>query len=162
MRLTRRLKLIPATIGLSILACGRAQSPPDIVIGPISGLVGSGHTLSRNLGLETLGGVFTPLLNAGCATPCSRTETFSTAADGQEQITLTVHTGTATLARDTSFVGRFQVFGIPAAPRGKPRVAISFVVTPTGHFGLTAIDATTGQRMPLRRLLTPVQDSTGA
>lgn len=85
-----------------------------------------GDHLREAVGIETFGGVFTPLLQVGCTLPCETTQTFSTAADGQTEITLALARGAAPLAADNHSLGRFVVMGIPAAPRGKPLVAITF------------------------------------
>jgi molecular chaperone DnaK len=81
------------------------------------------------LGIETLGGVFTPLIKPGTTVPCTLSEVFSTAADGQSQIMVTPFRGTNPMAASNHALGRFQVVGIPSAPRGTPQVEVTFTIT---------------------------------
>merc|ERR1719236_380412 len=74
-----------------------------------------------SLGIETLGGVFTRLINRNTAIPTKKSEVFSTAADGQTQVELKVHQGEREMARDNKILGQFQLVGIPPAPRGVPQ-----------------------------------------
>src|SRR5262245_50601400 len=79
--------------------------------------------LIEDLGIETLGGVFTPVLTSGQTLPCEITKTFSTAADNQELVEVRLFRGKAKLARDATLVGRFLIEGLPRLPRGTPNVA---------------------------------------
>jgi len=106
--------------------------------------------LIQDLGIETLGGVFTPLLRSGQSVPCQVTETFSTAADNQDNVEVRLFRGNAKLARDATPVGRFVVEGLPKAPRGIPNVAITFSVTADGAIVVTARE-TSGHPVRLRR-----------
>jgi len=85
--------------------------------------------LVEDVGIETLGGVFTVLLPRDSAVPVEKTETFSTAADNQEQIEIRLFRGVARIARENTPVGRLAVTGIPRAARGTPSVAVTFSVT---------------------------------
>lgn len=75
-----------------------------------------------SLGIETLGGVFTKLIERNTTIPTKRSQTFSTAADGQTQVEIKVHQGEREMARDNQLLGNFQLSGIPPSPRGTPQV----------------------------------------
>ena len=106
------------------LACSAAAQVATIEVEARSPAIARG-SLVESVGIETLGGVFTPLLNAGCTLPCEVTNTFSTAADNQTEISVALLRGTEDLATDNHALGRFVVKGIPPAPRGEPQVAIT-------------------------------------
>jgi len=84
-------------------------------------------SLVESVGIETLGGILTPLLEKGCKLPCSVTQTFSTADDNQTQIVVNTFQGNSSLVADAKHLGKFQVIGIRRAARGEPKVAISFI-----------------------------------
>ena len=86
--------------------------------------------LSEAVGIETLGGVFTPFLEVGCSIPCEKTQIFSTAADNQTEISITLFRGTASLAAENHSLGRFALVGIPEASRGQPQVAVTLRADP--------------------------------
>ena len=77
------------------------------------------------IGLETIGGVFTALLPAGCTVPCSTTETFTTAADQQTQLSVTLYRGNANLVSQATLVGEFRIDGCVSGPRGVPRIMLT-------------------------------------
>jgi len=104
-----------------------ALASPSIVESPTPGVSETG-ALVEHVGIETLGGVFTPLLEKGCKVPCSTTQVFSTADDNQVEIKLFLYRGTAKLAKGAKSLGTYAVVGIPAQPRGEPQVAITFTV----------------------------------
>ena len=106
--------------------------------------------LIQDLGIETLGGVFTPLLTSGQTLPCEITETFSTAADNQEHVEVRLFRGKAKLARDATLIGRFVIEGLPKLPRGTPMVAVTFSVTANGTVRVTAREKS-GHPVRLRR-----------
>ena len=110
--------------------------------------------LVEDLGIETLGGVFTPLLTSGRTLPCEITETFSTAADNQEHVEVRLFRGKAKLARDATLVGRFVIEGLPKLPRGTPNVAVTFAVTADGAVVVTAREKS-GHAVRLHRLYQP-------
>jgi molecular chaperone DnaK (HSP70) len=82
-------------------------------------------TLAENIGIETLGGVLTPLLKSGCKLPCEATRTFSTADDNQAQIMINLFRGNAAMTAEAKHLGKYQVTGIGPAPRGTPKLAIT-------------------------------------
>ena len=106
------------------LGCSGASKIATVVVEASSPAISDG-TLVESVGIETLGGVFTSLLQAGCTLPCEVTNTFSTAADNQSEISIALVRGTAELAAENHSLGRFAVIDIPAAPRGEPQVAIT-------------------------------------
>jgi molecular chaperone DnaK len=73
--------------------------------------------------------VFTPLIETGALVPCALSEIFSTATDGQSQIMVMPFRGTNQLAASNHALGRFQIVGIPSAPRGRPQVQVTFTIT---------------------------------
>jgi len=106
--------------------------------------------LVEDIGIETLGGVFTPLLERGRPIPCEVTETFSTAADNQLEIEIRPLRGVAKLAREAKPLGRFVVGGLPRAPRGTVIVAVTFAVSADGTITLAAKEKA-GRPIHLRR-----------
>ena len=115
------------TLSLLVLGCQK-QSRAPLVVEDATPIVAAGHT-TEHFGIETLGGVFTPLIKSGTAVPCTLSEIFSTAADGQSQIMVTPFRGTNQLVAANHALGRFQVVGIPSAPRGTPQVQVTFTIT---------------------------------
>jgi molecular chaperone DnaK len=115
------------TLSLLVFGCQK-QSRAPLVVEDATPIVAAGLTIEA-LGIETLGGVFTPLIKPGTTVPCSLSEIFSTAADGQSQIMVTPFRGTNQMATSNHALGRFQIVGIPAAPRGTPQVEVTFTIT---------------------------------
>src|SRR5215813_1370597 len=83
----------------------------------------------ESIGLETVGGVFTPILEAGCSLPCEVTNTFSTAEDKQTEIKISLFRGSGRLVSENYSPGSFAIFGIPPLPRGKPIIAVTLRAT---------------------------------
>jgi molecular chaperone DnaK (HSP70) len=102
--------------------------------------------LVEDFGLEIQGGRFAVLLKNGSRVPCEATFTFSTFADGQDQILITLYRGTGELTQFNRFVGRVQVIGIPPAPARTPMIAVTFRIS-TDAVSITAVDRTTGRSM---------------
>lgn len=123
------MRTILSVLTLSLLVCGcQKQGRPPLVIEDATPIVGAGRT-AEDFGIETLGGVFTPLIKSGTTVPCSHSEIFSTASDGQSQIIVTPFRGANHLVAGNHALGRFQVVGIPSAPRGTPQIQITFTIT---------------------------------
>jgi molecular chaperone DnaK len=97
------------------------------------------------LGVETLGGVMTPLIERNTTIPVRKAEIFSTADDGQTAVTIHVLQGERSMAADNAVLGRFNLEGIPAAPRGMPQVEVTFDIDANGILNVTAQDKATGK-----------------
>lgn len=102
------------------------------------------------LGVETLGGVSTPLITRNTTIPTSKAEVFSTAQDNQTQVEIHILQGERPLARDNKSLGRFILEGIPPAPRGVPQVEVSFDIDSNGILTVTAKDKATGKTQSIR------------
>src|SRR5215207_3432410 len=102
-----------------------------------------------SLGIETLGGVMTPLITKNTTIPTRKSETFSTAADSQTSVEVHVVQGERPLARDNRTLGRFQLVGIPAAPRGVPQIEVTFDIDANGIVNVSAKDHGTGKEQKI-------------
>jgi len=102
-----------------------------------------------SLGIETLGGVFTKLIDRNTTIPTRKSETFSTAADSQTSVEIKVYQGERTLARDNRMLGVFQLIGIPPAPRGIPQVEVTFDIDANGILNVTAKDKATNNEQKI-------------
>lgn len=98
-----------------------------------------------SLGIETLGGVFTRLIDRNTTIPAKKSQVFSTAADNQTQVDIHVLQGERQFARDNKTLGRFDLTGIPPAPRGIPQIEVSFDVDANGIVNVSAKDLGTGK-----------------
>jgi molecular chaperone DnaK len=98
-----------------------------------------------SLGVETLGGVMTPLIARNTTIPTSKTEVFSTASDNQPSVTINVLQGEREFARDNRLLGRFDLEGIPPAPRGVPQIEVTFNIDVNGILTVQAKDRGTGK-----------------
>ncbi|GAB1607675.1 stress-70 protein, mitochondrial-like [Argonauta hians] len=102
-----------------------------------------------SLGIETLGGVFTKLINRNTTIPTKKSQVFSTAADGQTQVEIKVHQGEREMARDNKLLGQFQLIGIPPAPRGVPQIEVTFDIDANGIVNVSARDKGTGKEQQI-------------
>jgi molecular chaperone DnaK len=102
-----------------------------------------------SLGIETLGGVLTPLITRNTTIPTRKSETFSTAADSQTSVEVHVLQGERPLARDNRTLGRFQLAGIPPAPRGIPQIEVTFDIDANGIVNVSAKDKATGKEQKI-------------
>jgi molecular chaperone DnaK len=98
-----------------------------------------------SLGIETLGGVFTKIIERNTTIPVQRSQVFSTAADGQTQVEIHVLQGERPMARDNRTLGRFILDGIPPAPRGVPKIEVTFDIDANGILKVSAKDLATGK-----------------
>ncbi len=102
-----------------------------------------------SLGIETLGGVFTKLIDRNTTIPTNKKETFSTAADNQTAVDIHVLQGERPMASDNVTLGRFQLSGIPPAPRGVPQIEVSFDIDANGIVNVSAKDLGTGKEQKI-------------
>jgi len=103
-----------------------------------------------SLGIETLGGVFTKLIESNTTIPTRKSETFSTAADNQNSVELHVLQGERPMAKDNRTIGRFNLDGIPPAPRGIPQVEVTLDIDANGILHVSAKDKGTGREQKIR------------
>ena len=103
-----------------------------------------------SLGIETLGNVFTRLIDANTTIPTRKSEVFSTAADNQPSVEIHVLQGERSLAKDNKTIGRFHLDGIPPAPRGVPQIEVTFDIDANGILNVTAKDKGTGKEQKIR------------
>src|SRR6188472_1386874 len=102
-----------------------------------------------SLGIETLGGVMTPLISRNTTIPTRKSEIFSTATDNQTSVEVHVLQGERQLARDNRTLGRFQLVGLPPAPRGVPQIEVAFDIDANGIVNVTAKDVATGKEQKI-------------
>jgi molecular chaperone DnaK len=102
-----------------------------------------------SLGIETLGGVFTRLIDRNTTIPTKKGQTFSTAEDGQTAVTIRVFQGEREMAADNKLLGQFDLVGIPPAPRGVPQVEVTFDIDANGIVNVSAKDRGTGQEQKI-------------
>ncbi len=102
-----------------------------------------------SLGIETLGGVFTKLIERNTTIPTRKGETFSTAADNQTSVEIKVYQGERAMARDNRMLGVFQLIGLPPAPRGIPQVEVTFDIDANGILNVTAKDRATNNEQKI-------------
>jgi molecular chaperone DnaK len=103
-----------------------------------------------SLGIETLGGVMTKLIEKNTTIPCKKSQIFSTAADNQPAVSVHVLQGEREIATGNKTIGRFELVGIPAAPRGVPQVEVTFDIDANGILHVAAKDLGTGKEQSIR------------
>jgi molecular chaperone DnaK len=103
-----------------------------------------------SLGIETMGGVMTKLIESNTTIPSKKSETFTTAADNQPSVEIHVLQGERPMARDNKTIGRFHLDGIPPSPRGIPQIEVTFDIDANGILHVTAKDKATGKEQSIR------------
>ena len=128
-------------VGASIQGGVLAGDVEDVVLLDVTPLT---------LGIETLGGVMTKLIESNSTIPTSKTEVFSTAADNQSSVEIHILQGERARAQDNRTLGRFHLDGIPPAPRGVPQVEVTFDMDANGVLNVSAKDKGTGKEQSIR------------
>ena len=101
--------------------------------------------ISLSKGIETVGGVFTPILSRDTTIPVKKSQVFSTHQDHQTTVTIQVYEGERSMTKDNHYIGRFELTGIPPAPRGVPQIEVTFMVDANGILQVTAEERGTGK-----------------
>ena len=128
-------------VGAAIQGAVLAGDKEDIVLLDVTPL---------SLGVETLGGVSTVMIPANTTIPTSKTEVYSTASDSQTEVTIHVLQGNRPMAEDNRTLGRFNLTGIPPAPRGMPQIEVTFDIDANGIISVSAKDKATGKAQSIR------------
>ncbi|HEY9793761.1 MAG TPA: molecular chaperone DnaK, partial [Candidatus Obscuribacterales bacterium] len=131
-----------------VVAVGAAVQA-GVLAGEVKGVVLLDVT-PLSLGIETMGGVMTVLVERNTTIPCHKSQTFSTAEDNQDAVDIMVYQGERQMTRDNKKLGNFRLDGIPAAPRGGPRIEVSFDIDANGILQVTAKDEKTAREQKIK------------
>jgi molecular chaperone DnaK len=132
-----------------VVAVGAAIQGAQLLLGSKSEVLLLDVT-PLSLGIETLGGVFTKLIEKNATIPTTKKETFSTADDNQSAVTVQVFQGERPMAADNRMLGRFNLEGIDAAPRGMPKIEVTFDIDANGILNVSAKDLKTSKEAKIR------------
>jgi len=132
-----------------VVAVGAAIQGAQLLLGAKSDVLLLDVT-PLSLGIETLGGVFTKLIEKNTTIPTTKKETFSTADDHQTAVTVQVFQGERPMAQDNRLLGRFNLEGIDAAPRGMPKIEVTFDIDANGILNVSAKDQKTSKEAKIR------------
>ncbi|MCB1629737.1 MAG: Hsp70 family protein [Xanthomonadales bacterium] len=120
-----------AAVILLLVGCSNGTDEPLLVEAPGPAML-DGQAPTKAVGLETLGGVFTPVLEAGCTLPCRSTQHFSTAVDDQTEIMLSLYRGVSERSSENDHLGRFVIRDIAPLPKGEPSIDVEFAASEHG------------------------------
>ena len=161
-RLAGRTGTAAIAVVLGLAACaGPGGSPAPSAAGrttagaaeqPLAKVPVEGGKIAADLGIETQGGTFTPLIDRGTAVPATHSEIFTTAEDNQPTVKITVYRGVSDRVADDQRVGGYELTVPNPGPKGVPQLSVTFDIDASGAFRLTATDSTTGAPVTISTL----------